>query len=132
MLDTVTLECFRAAIVHMHGEGYSDGALGHHQALAMALRNLQVISDDPKLLARHLKNVVFVDAQGGTHRFGGAGNSAWKPAICAGSGPSSNRILRADGSGGHHRRRLCPPSGTCCHKPPRQDRKKLPTSVPPA
>ena len=50
-----------------------------------------------ELLARHLKNVVVVDAQGGTHRFGGAGNSAWKSGICACSGPSSNPILRAGG-----------------------------------
>src|SRR6478609_9650424 len=95
VLDAITLESFCAAIVHMHWEGHGDGTLGHHQAITMAVRNFQVIGDDAELLARHLKNVVFVDAQGGTHRFGGAGNSAWKSAICACSRPSSNRILRS-------------------------------------
>jgi len=93
MLDTITLERLRTAIVHVHRERYGDGTLGHHQALAVASGNFQVVGDDAELLARHLKNVVFVDAQGGNHKSVKAPEKgAWKSGICACSGPSSNRI----------------------------------------
>src|SRR5437868_7506533 len=58
----------------------------------MVLIDFEVIGDDAKLLARHFENVVLIDAQRRTHRFGGAGKGAPKSGICACCPVSSNRI----------------------------------------
>ena len=61
MLDAVALECSRAAVVHMHRQRHSDGALRIHQALAIILIDAQIIGDDLELVARHSKHVVVVN-----------------------------------------------------------------------
>src|SRR5258708_6866741 len=58
----------------------------------MVLIDFEVIGDDAKLLARHFENVVLIDAQRRTHRFGGAEKGAPKSGICACCPASSNRI----------------------------------------
>src|SRR4029077_18540843 len=61
MLNAVPLERSGAAIIHMHRQRHGDGTLWIHQALAIVLINAQIISDDLKLVARHLKHVVVVN-----------------------------------------------------------------------
>src|SRR6478736_5400297 len=58
----------------------------------MVLIDFEVIGDDAKLFARHFENVVLIDAQRRTHRFGGAEKGAPKSGICACCPVSSNRI----------------------------------------
>src|SRR6476659_4619679 len=58
----------------------------------MAMIDLEILGDDAKLLARHFENVVLIDAQRRTHRFGGAEKGAPKSGICACCPASSNRI----------------------------------------
>src|SRR6476620_440001 len=62
----------------------------------MVLIDFEVIGDDAKLLARHFENVVLIDAQRRTHRFGGAEKGAPKSGICACCPVSSNRIRGRD------------------------------------
>src|SRR6266487_1185105 len=61
MLNPVTLESSRAAIIHVHRQGHGDGALWIHQTFAIILIDAQVIGDDLKLVTRHSKYVVLVD-----------------------------------------------------------------------
>ena len=61
MLNTVTLEGSRAAIIHVHRQGHGDCALWEHQPFAIVLVDTQVIGDDPKLVTCHSKHVVVVD-----------------------------------------------------------------------
>src|SRR5207248_6704762 len=58
----------------------------------MVLIDFEVIGDDAKLLARHFENVVLIDTQRRTHRFGGAEKGAPKSGICACCPAPSNRI----------------------------------------
>src|SRR3954453_4882394 len=82
MLHPVTLEGSRAAVVYMHRQRHGHGAFGVRRPLAVVLVDVQIIGDDAKLLASHLKNFVVVDrvyrcvsARLGVHG---------RPAICAG------------------------------------------------
>jgi hypothetical protein len=61
MLNAVALKGSRAAIIHMHWQSHSDGALWKHQPFAIVLIDAQVIGDDLKLITRHSKHVVVVD-----------------------------------------------------------------------
>ena len=61
MLNTVPLEGFGAPIVHVHGERHCDGALRIRRPLAIALVDVQIVGDDPKLFAGHLENFVIVN-----------------------------------------------------------------------
>ena len=61
MLNAITLEGFRAPVIHMHGKSHGDSALGICRPLPIVLVDVQVIGNDPKLLARHRKNFVVVN-----------------------------------------------------------------------
>src|SRR6266566_3567296 len=61
MLDAITLKRLRAAIVHVHGQGDGDGALRIHQPFTIVLVDAEVIGNDLKLVAGHLKNFVVVN-----------------------------------------------------------------------
>src|SRR5438270_1232273 len=82
----------------------------------MVLIDFEVIGDDAKLLARHFENVVLIDAQRRTHRFGGAEKGAPESGICACSPASSNRIRGRDSDQrrSEHRLPACGGSQASC------------------
>src|SRR5437667_10735912 len=61
MLDAVTLKRSRAAIVTVHRQSDIDRALRIHQPVAIVVIDAQIIGDDLKLVAGHLKNFVVVN-----------------------------------------------------------------------
>ena len=62
MLNTITLERFRASVVHMYRQSHGDGALGVRRPFPVVLINVQVIGDDAELVARHFENFVVVNS----------------------------------------------------------------------
>jgi hypothetical protein len=82
MLNAVALERSCAAIIHVHWQRHGDGPLWIHQALAIVLIDAQIVGDDLKLVARHSKYVVVVNA----HEINTLGRSVaqMQVAICAG------------------------------------------------
>ena len=62
MLNAITLKSSRAAVIHVDRQGHGDGALGIRRPFAIVLIDVQVIGDDLKLIAGHLKHVVVVDS----------------------------------------------------------------------
>ena len=63
MLNAISLISFGAAVVHVHWQGHGNCAFGQHQTLAMIGLDFEIIGNDAELLARHLENVVLIDAQ---------------------------------------------------------------------
>ena len=64
MLDAVSLEGLGAPIVHVDRQGHGDGALGIRRPFAVAFVDVQIIGDDPELVARHSENLVIVNRRG--------------------------------------------------------------------
>src|SRR5205807_97800 len=62
MLNAITLESSRAAVIHVHRQRHGDGTLRIHQPIAMVSIDVQVIGDDRKLIAGHLEHVVVVNS----------------------------------------------------------------------
>ena len=61
MLHAVTLKSHRAPVVHVHRKRYRNGAFGVRRPFPVVLVDVQIIGDDAKLLAGHLKNFVVVN-----------------------------------------------------------------------
>jgi len=64
MLHPITLESFRASVVHVHRQRHGDGALRISGPFPVVLIDAEIIGDDPKLLASHLENFVVVNRRG--------------------------------------------------------------------
>src|SRR5215831_17488636 len=97
MLHTVTLKSSRAPVVHVHRERHGNRALGVRRPFCVVLVNVQVIGDDAKLLASHLKNFVVINR---VHRWIRATLSLHgKAAICAGRVASSTAKLWSAAAG---------------------------------
>ena len=62
MLNAITLESSRAAVIHVHRQRHGDSTLRIHQPIAMVSIDVQVIGDDRKLIAGHLEHVVVVNS----------------------------------------------------------------------
>ena len=61
MLNAITLESLRAAVIHMHRQCHGDGALRINQPIAMVSIDVQVIGDDRKLIAGHPEHFIVVN-----------------------------------------------------------------------
>ena len=61
MLNAITLESLRAAIVHVHRQRYGHGALRIHEPLAIVFVDAQIIGDDLELVAGHFEHVIVVN-----------------------------------------------------------------------
>jgi hypothetical protein len=61
MLDAVTLESSGAPVVHVHRQRHGNRAFGVRRPFAIAFIDVQVISDDAKLLASHPENFIIVN-----------------------------------------------------------------------
>ena len=61
MLNAITLESFRTAIVHVDRQRYGHGALWVHEPLAVVFVNAQIIGDDLELVAGHFEHFVVVN-----------------------------------------------------------------------
>ena len=128
MLHAITLERFRAPVVHVHRQRHGDGALGVRRPFAIALVDVQIIGDDAKLLASHLENFVVVDRVAPALRnswFGASMGSLVfalssglvksNPADIAGLGTHASRVLvssapRRNDRFGARQLQRCPPS----------------------
>src|SRR5215468_3149350 len=91
MLHPVTLKGHGAPVVHVHWERHRNRPFGIRRPFAIAFVDVQMIGDDAKLLASHLKDFVVVNRVRrcisgtlGVHR---------KPAICAEHEKSSTEKL---------------------------------------
>jgi hypothetical protein len=62
VLDAVSLEGLRAAVIHVHRERYGHGTLRQHEPIAIVRIDLQIIGNDLELVAGHLEDFVVVDA----------------------------------------------------------------------
>src|SRR4029077_692656 len=91
MLNAVTLQSSGTPVVHVHRQRHGDGALWISCPFAVVLIDVQIIGDDTKLLAGHLKNFVVVNR---VYRcVSGALGLHWETAICAGHVASSTAKL---------------------------------------
>jgi hypothetical protein len=61
MLNAVTLESFRASIIHVDRQCDRYRTLGKHKPFPIIRVDAQVIGNDLKLITGHAKNVVLVD-----------------------------------------------------------------------
>src|SRR6266849_7770027 len=86
MLDAITLEGFCAAVIHVDRQGHCHGALGICRPFAIARVDIQVISNDLKLVAGHLENFVVVNRHGNAPI-----ERKYRLAICARQIEPSNR-----------------------------------------
>src|SRR5262249_2328730 len=91
MLNAVTLKRLGTPVVHVHRQCHGDRPLWIRGPFTGALVDVQIVGNDAKLLASHLKNFVVINrmhccisATLGFHR---------KPAICAGHVASSTPKL---------------------------------------
>src|SRR5213083_2741577 len=91
MLYTIALKSSCAPVVHMHRQRHRDRAFWVGRPFAVVLIDVQIVCDDAKLLASHLKDFVVVNrvyrcvsARLGVHG---------RPAICAGHVTSSTAKL---------------------------------------
>jgi hypothetical protein len=64
MLNAVALKSLCAAIIHVNRQRHRHSAFGIHEAIAIVLIDIQVISDDLKLVARHFEHFVVVNNHG--------------------------------------------------------------------
>src|SRR5262245_6760300 len=74
MLHPVALEGLRIAIIHVHWESNGHRPLRVHKPIAIVFVDVEVISDDLKLVTRHLKDFVVVYHRGGADALEQAGD----------------------------------------------------------